>query len=114
MPKTTPNKKSILKNDSAVGKTRVFPGFAYKLKADFSANAIALTDDLFAVPGEPASKLEDGGTHEISGNGICKKARLSLSDKVQGKKLLQQYSFCENKINGSIIYELWRAVAIDY
>lgn len=94
-------------------KTRVYPGFAYKLKADFSANSVALSEDLFAVPGEPPSNLGDGEIHEVSGNGICKKVRLCYSESVPGKKLIKQYAFCESKLNASIAYELWRAAEID-
>lgn len=69
MPKST-KPKTTAKNEFSSQKTRIYPGFVYKLRAKFPTNAIALTDSLFAIPGELPPNLEEGVAYELSGNGI--------------------------------------------
>lgn len=90
-------------------KTRVYPGFQYKLKAAFSYNSIALTDSLFAVPSKPQSLMKDGEAYEISGNGLSKKATLHFIDKVSGETLLRQYPCDTSRMNESAMYDIWSA-----
>lgn len=107
MSKTTQSKKASTEANGTM--PRVYPGFPYKLKATFSYSAIALTDSLFAVPGEPPTTMENGEVYEISGNGISKKETLHFIDRVPGEALLKQYKCSPNRMNESMIYEVWSA-----
>lgn len=108
MPKFTKSKANA-KNEFSSQKTRIYPGFVYKLRAKFPTNAIALTDSLFAIPGEPPPNLEEGVAYELSGNGISKETTLHYIDTVSGESILKQYPCSRNRINESMAYELFSA-----